>query len=522
MDPLDALINSFPNKSVPSKAARGVSPAGKHSGAPAVFLLLSIALLTAIVFSTSLLNLRWFLDDKDPSSFIAVVLLMLVVQLVFFYKDEVEPAPDVAGYVAAAVLFLLGAAIFLLLPDLMSIRFWHLRMDMLVLTLFFAGSVAAVFGGRGAWALRFPLVYLLLAWPLVTLPLVSLEPALTDATADYVEWVTGLFGLAISREPGNLFASLTSEIPIIIAPACVALAALLGFGAFMLPFAYLFKGDLKRRLLWLAAGMALIEALNLARIGIIILVWYYYGLSSAIQVFHGTSGNVLFNLSVIVMLLAFPRFGLMLPKLRGTELIAGGRKGVERAIRELRTTPAAALLSLALLVLPAAGFWTLEQRMGDYLWLRQFEGQEFVAVQADVASMPFPEEWEVLGTQIGFSEELVVTRVVFEDEGGRQWQFMFFSSNNQSALGFSAEEKLVQEGYSIDKAERELLGRSLVAGVVGYHKGESYYSTVYWAQPVVVGGRNTYGAFLFTIGDDANFSGREELVRTAKEFARRL
>jgi hypothetical protein len=66
-----------------------------------------------------------------------------------------------AGLLIAAALGLLAAG-----PTLWSKYFWAMRIDLLTLPLFAAAVVVLLFGSRALIPLGFPVLFLLLAWPL--------------------------------------------------------------------------------------------------------------------------------------------------------------------------------------------------------------------------------------------------------------------------------------------------------------------------------------------------------------------
>lgn len=491
-------------------------------GSPAFLPLLIIA-ATALAFLPSLGLARWFLDDKDASSFAGVVLLMVILQLIFFFAKESQPSRDWRGWAAALVFFLLGASIFLFLPFELSLGFWYFRMDLLALALFLAGALALLFGADGLWRMRFLPIYSLLAWPLLTLPVIRFEPQLATLTADFVQLVASALGLAISRAPGNLFTSLASEVPIIIAPACVALAAILGFAAFILPFAYHLRGEPGRKLTWLFLGVLLIELLNLLRIAAVVLLWNYSGINQALQFFYSASGTVLFNISMIAMLLVIPKFGLSLPQLRGVSIFREGLKAsLAKEMQALRAELPSLVLPVIALALATAAFYVLDSRMVDYSWLAKFSGQDFSAVQANPAELPYPDDWEFLASDTGFSEQFIVSTFIFERPDGTQVRAQVLSSSNFSALSFSAEDKLRSEGFTIAREGREGIGKGIIGKTISYSKEGMHYSTFCWTQPATLSGKNTYAAFLFTVGDDENLSRAASLPPIAREFQKRL
>ncbi len=476
----------------------------RETGEGVAFALAVIVLLACAVASYhSLGGVKWFIDDKDPQSYVAVVLLMVAFQLIFFFVGEMRPRPDAHGAAAALALYALAAAVFAFLPLEMSLGFWYVRMDLLALAFFFVGSIALVFGSETLWRLRWLALYSLLACPLLAAPAISLEPALTGATADAAQGFASVLGLPVQRAPGNILTTPLSDTAITIAPACAALAATLSLIAFLLPLAYLLKGNAWKRLGWLVAGTVLIIVLNFVRIFTVIYLWQSNGIGSALSFFQSFGGNVLFNLAILAMILSFPLFGLGLPRIRGTSIVSGR---LNRAWKEFaadaRSLGQPQVAALAVFIIAAGGFSLLDGKVADYSWLQQYEGANFSAEQANPAELPYPDEWDFLGSQTGFSENYTVTRMVF-DLNDTQIQAAVFSSGNRTTLDFSAEDELSAEGYYIEGVQKAQLGKGIGAEIVAYSKEGKNYSTLYWTQPAKMGGKSTYAAFLFTVADPA-------------------
>lgn len=484
-----------------------------------LLLLLTAALAAAIAFYPSLALTEWGLDDADPLSYAAVVPLMLAIQIVFFDAGAVA-RPDWKGVLAATLLFLASAAVMLLAPSAFSLGFWFYRFDFLSLALFFTGGVILLFGWEGVRPLKFMLAYSFLAWPAIFLPLTWLGPFLLSATAAIVQAVTVLLGLAVSREPGNIFTSLTSEVPVIIAPQCVALAAFLGFIAFMLPLAYFSVGKAKGKAAWLMGGALAVMLLNVLRITGVILVWYHQGISDAVAVFHSVSGNVMFNAAILLALLVMPKFGLSLPLLRGAPLIREGTRALGKWGAELRSRlPAFAALFFAL-ALSAYAFRGLDSRIGEYSWLASFEGKTFTAFQVASGSLPMPEGWELAGSEVGNGEGVFVTRAVFESANRSQAQLVFYSSGSSDALSLSPAAKLAEENYSISSSGRAALGNGIYAGILHYSRNGTKFTSVHWAQPAKDSGRYTYATIILTSAGDFGEARDAELVAAGARLSR--
>lgn len=59
---------------------------------------------------------------------------------------------------------------------------------------------------------------------------------------------------------------------------------------------------------WVIGGWLL----NVVRILVVLLIWYYSGISLALQVFHSVGGNIIFDIVLIASLLSISLFRLEL------------------------------------------------------------------------------------------------------------------------------------------------------------------------------------------------------------------
>ena len=502
-----------------AKPKRGTVPkkVGTHVGEGIAFALVLLALLaTAFAFRDSLSSVKWLVDDKDPQSYAGVVFLMLAVQLIFFFSGKLGPKPDAVGAGIGIACYLVAGAVLIWLPGELSLNFWLFRLDLLALPLFLIGSIALLFGWEVLLRLKYALLYSLLACPLIFAPIIALEPALTNATADFTHWLAGLLSLPVERLSGNFFITPLDETPIQIVAACAGLAAYLAFLAFVLPLAYLLNGSWKRRLAWLLGGLVLIIALNFARIFATVYIWQSSGLDNAVGFFNSFGGDMLFNIALLAAIIAIPILRLSLPRLRGVSLLSSPGKALAGFASSFKGTGKVQLLAVAGVILAAAAFSTQQEALGRYSWLSYYEGKEFEPAQANPAAMPYPDEWLFLGSETSFSGNLTVTQMVFDYEG-KQIQATVLSSGERSMLGFRAEESLNQRGYSIESAESISLGMGITGWVVTYSKEGAAYSTLYWSQPAQFMGKFTYAALLFTVSDDAR-NEAEWLKEVGKEF----
>ena len=161
------------------------------------------------------------------------------------------------------------------------------------------GMIAALawtlFGPRVTRALAFPLGYLFLAVPFGEV----LLPTLVHYTADFTVWALQVTGIPVYRE-GN-FLSLPSGNWSVV-EACSGLRYLIASFTLGLLYAYLTYRSLARRLLFVAASIAVPIVANWLRAYMIVMIGHLSDMRLAVGVDHILYGWVFFG---VVMLLLF-------------------------------------------------------------------------------------------------------------------------------------------------------------------------------------------------------------------------
>jgi len=273
-----------------------------------LFSLILLMLFILLVYYSTFSGLKPYLDDADAYSYRAVIPPMFVIILLFFYRKDLQVDKDSKRIIFAIPLFAIAAAL------LYSANYWPLYMlDTLSLPFFVAGSILLFFSIPTFKKLLFMLLYLFLLWAPLFQPLVLTQQTLTNLTADFVNIPFTVLNFSIERD-GNIFRS-GSKISLEIVPQCVSLSSMIALFCFLLPFAYVAKGDVKSKMLWLALWLVGAWMLNALRIILVLLIWYYSGVSAALQVFHALGWNILFDLTLVASLAS-----LVLFKLFGLEL----------------------------------------------------------------------------------------------------------------------------------------------------------------------------------------------------------
>ena len=273
-----------------------------------LFSLILLMLFILLVYYPTFSGLKPYLDDADAYSYGAVIPPMFIIILLFFYRKDLQVDKDSKRIIFAIPLFAIAAAL------LYFANYWPLYMlDTLSLPFFVAGSILLFFSIPTFKKLLFMLLYLFLLWAPLFQPLVLTQQTLTNLTADFVNIPFTVLNFSIERD-GNIFRS-GSKISLEIVPQCVSLSSMIALFCFLLPFAYVAKGDVKSKMLWLALWLVGAWMLNALRIILVLLIWYYSGVSAALQVFHALGWNILFDLTLVASLAS-----LVLFKLFGLEL----------------------------------------------------------------------------------------------------------------------------------------------------------------------------------------------------------
>ncbi len=277
---------------------------------------LALVALVAVAYHYSLLTLARGLTLQTPLAYLGLVpVIALTLGWFRLSRDAtVRPIHDrQLDYIVGLGFVVVAAAVAFFLPLSLATQFWLYRVDLLSLPLFVAGLVALFYGVRKLWALKFPIGFLLLAWPVPYLPLVGDGmQRFTDFTIAALAAISRLVPIAKMASDDGLFMVTYSgqSFPLSVGSACAGVNSLVGFILVGTALAYVVRGPLLRRLVWLAIGLALVWLLNVVRIEAIFLVGTAFGQHAAIDVLHPVAGLIIFNVGVFAMLLAAPRFGL--------------------------------------------------------------------------------------------------------------------------------------------------------------------------------------------------------------------
>lgn len=288
-----------------------------------------IAFLLGSINSIFATNLS--VTDTDPSTYIIVVMLMLFLLIIFSAKEDLKFEFEMKNIAYGTVIFV--AYILLLSYSRVSLSFvfQSYRIDALLFSVLLTALIILVFGTDGIRKMKHVPIYALFASPILLLPILSLNSTFADLNAGFVYSILRLIGIPVTQEGLVIVApSLTS---ITISTTCVSIGTFVALVMFLIPIAYLYEGKVKARALWVASGLGLILLLNVLRMLSVSLVWVYYGIGSAISLFHAVAGQLLFYASIIIMVLLAGRYGIWIERIKKSSIKEDRRK--ERKRHEL-------------------------------------------------------------------------------------------------------------------------------------------------------------------------------------------
>lgn len=289
-----------------------------------------VVLLVAvgIAVSNSVAITQFSISDSNPSTYIIVVMLMMFLFIVFSVKERLavryRPADIFYGFLILAAFFITTS----LLRSGLSFLFATYRVDALMFPVILLSIITAMFGKEGIIRLKWLIVYSAFASPILAMPFIALNKIFVSMNASFVYGLLKMFGAGVSIS--GLVISAPSASTITIAATCADIGAFIGLVMFLLPISYMLDGRLKRKVMWIASGVALLLALNFIRMLVISLEWMYYGIGSAVSTFHIFAGQIMFDAVIIVMIVLFYKYGLRLPSGIGGKAKGGKRKATAK------------------------------------------------------------------------------------------------------------------------------------------------------------------------------------------------
>jgi exosortase/archaeosortase family protein len=323
----------------------------------------------AIAYNYSLETLTRGLGLQTPVAYLALVpcIGLLLGAANFRIHPSLRPIHDrQVDWIIGTCLIAIAGFIDLMMPSAYSAEFWLHRIDMLGLPFFVAGLVALLYGTRRLWSMRWTVLFLFLAWPD---PYVTVLSAAIGTSTDLALAAVGatISVVPVAQSLGNgtyLITHGSDQFSLAVGSACSGINSLVGFVIIGAAFNTIFRGNLLRRALWLASGLILVGALNVARIDLIFVAGSAFGETFALDVLHPVAGIVVFGLGALAMLVMAPLFGLRIPELQAPAVArrkpdepstGHARVGVTKRVR-VAAPMAVALVVAVMLAVPNASF----------------------------------------------------------------------------------------------------------------------------------------------------------------------
>ena len=256
------------------------------------------------------------ISDSNPNTYIAVVMLMLPLFLIFSLKENINFRFDRKGVISGIAVFAVYVGLLSYMRVALSYLFLLYRIDALLSAVLLAALTLVVFGIDGLNKLKFAIIYALFASPLILTPIVALNGGFTAGSAAGVYGLLRLAGLNVASS-GILYGS-ASSVPITIASTCTDLGLFIALVMLLVPIAYLMEGSILRKSIWIASATALMLVLNIIRMFYISYTWITTGPSAGLSTFHEFAGQLLFYAALVIAVLAADRYGLKLYRVKKT------------------------------------------------------------------------------------------------------------------------------------------------------------------------------------------------------------
>jgi exosortase len=273
--------------------------------------------LVLLAYNYSLLTLARGLTLQTPLAYVALVPVIALILGIVRLRTEPAGLPihdRQVDWIVGFSLLALTAAVLLLAPSATSSTFWLDRIDLLTMPHFVGGLIALLFGVRRLWALKAPLAFLLLAWPIpFTLFLSQTAGPFAEFTASVVGAVTKVIPIArqgVTQPDLFMVGSGPSAFAVSIGTACAGVNSVIGFLLLGAAFLFVVRGSNARRAAWLTTGLLLVFGMNVVRILLILVVGSAFGQEVAMDVLHPVAGMLVFMIGVVGMVVLVPRFGL--------------------------------------------------------------------------------------------------------------------------------------------------------------------------------------------------------------------
>jgi len=485
--------------------------------------------LVFVAYHYSLQTLARGLALQTPLADLALVPVIALILAWVRLRREPAPRPihdRQVDYIVGLGLIAAALALVVLLPATLETRFWLYRIDLLSLPFFVAGVVTLLWGVRRAWAAKVPILFLLLAWPLPYAPLVGdWTDAFTAATAGLLGLISHVLPIATATAGDGLsfiIGSGRAAFVVSVGSACAGVNSLVGFVLVGSALAYIVRGPRRRRLAWLAAGLTIIWVLNVVRIEAIFVVGAVFGRAAALDILHPVAGLIIFNIGLLGMLYAVPRFGLAFTSFDAPS--PGALAAPDAVTRVSPALIAAMAIALVLAVLNAGlgRYEAIATPLGQAPRLEPFPIQNAQVagwtsgyVAANPAGKQFfgqNSTWDRIQYTPSASAVLQASVPVYVDVIGTDDAGTFAAYGVQACYSF--------HGYAIESSASVDVGAGMTAQVIDYRntKINADWSAISWEWPYQKKGRTWFERIVVS-GPSARYSGLDA-VRVASQSPR--
>ena len=492
-----------------------------------------IIALVVLAYHYSLLTLARGLTLQTPLAYLALVPIIALGLAAARIRLEPPGLPihdRQLDWIVGLILLGATAGLLILLPNSTSSGFWLSRLDLLTLPVFVSGLIVLFFGIRRAWSLRFPILFLFMAWPVpYSLFLAGATEGFTEVSAAAVAKFVEVVPIAeVSRGDNTLlFIGAGAErFGVSIGSACAGLNGFVGFLLIGTAMLYLVRGALLRRVAWLAVGLGLVFVLNVARIVAIIGVGAAFGQEAALDVLHPFAGMFVFMLGVVGMISLVPRFGLRFVARRDERVDEAHSQPPIRRVRPALLLATGLALLLAVTNATYARFEAISSGLGDAR-LETFDARDARLAAWETKYMAaFPMARQYFGDSATWDRTLWWSRDDADLFASRSLYVDVVTTDDPGALAaYSLEACYRFHGYEVASIVQAEIGAGVQAQIINYVNPtvSANWSVLWWEWPYADGGATRYEriAVLLSEGPDTEFRGiTDELIGTqADAFA---
>jgi len=464
----------------------------------------------ALAYNYSLQTLTNGLGLQTPLAYLALVPLiaLLLGALNFRLQPTLLPIHDrQLDWIIGLFFIGVAASIDVLLPSAYSADFWLHRIDMIGLPFFAAGMVALLYGTRRLWAMRWAVLFLFLAWPdPYTTILASVIGTSTDVALSAVGATLNFIPVAQSVGNGSfLITHGSDQFTLAVGSACSGINSLVGFLLVGVAFNTIFSGGMFHRILWLAAGLLLVEGLNVARIDLIFVAGWAYGESFAIDILHPVAGVIVFGIGALGMLAIAPVFGLHVPEVPRPDVVPtprpAGNSAPSRRNKALRVRVAApmavGLALAAMLAVPDASFAHYDS-LADAFGHPTLGTVDPNAVKIGgwqaVASTSFDQAKSYFGSHATWERVPFVSTSTSPSGPSTVYLDVIRTDDSGSLASYGVEACYNFHGFTQVSSFSEDVGAAVDAKVASYRSPDSAtdWSILWWEWPYNAGGQTRY------------------------------